>query len=154
MPNFELSVVIEPPFVGLVVEDWLRRAMEITLAVAGVSAPVDVGLVIAGDDTVHNLNLSYRGIDDTTDVLSFAFCEPQEGEPFVVPQDEILHLGEVIISYPQAEKQAQEQRHPLERELALLIAHGVLHLLGYDHVEPEAEQTMKAMENKVLDTIL
>ena len=154
MPQIELSVVIDPPFDSLVDEDWLRRVVEVTVSVVDVSQPVDIDLVITYDNTVKNLNLMYRNIDDTTDVLSFAFCEPQEVEPFVVPQDEMLHLGEVIISYPQAEKQAREQSHPLERELALLIAHGVLHLLGYDHEEPEAELVMKAMENKVLDTIL
>jgi probable rRNA maturation factor len=150
-----LSIQIEEPFVGLVAEDWLRLVVETALAAAGTSAPVDIGLVVAGDDTVRNLNRTYRAIDSTTDVLAFALAETGSdgGEHFVMPPDGALHLGEIIISYPQAERQAEEQHHPLKRELALLVAHGVLHLLGYDHEEPVAEQSMRAMEARVLDAI-
>lgn len=155
MLNCRLSIQIEEPFVGLVAEDWLRRAAELTLVAAGLSSPVELGLVIADDDTVRELNRSYRGVDDTTDVLAFALSQPgsDEGEHFIMPPDKTLHLGEIFISYRQAERQAEEQHHPLERELALLVIHGVLHLLGYEHERPEAEQRMRAMEAKVLDAI-
>ncbi len=156
MLNCRLSIQIEEPFVGLVAEDWLRRAAELTLVAAGLSSPVELGLVIADDDTVRELNRSYRGVDDTTDVLAFALSQPgsdEEGEHFIMPPDKTLHLGEIFISYRQAERQAEEQHHPLERELALLVIHGVLHLLGYEHERPEAEQRMRAMEAKVLDAI-
>ena len=155
MLDCQLSIRIEEPFVGLVAEDWLRRAAELTLVAAGLSSPVELGLVIADDDTVRELNRSYRGVDDTTDVLAFALSQPgsDEGEHFIMPPDKTLHLGEIFISYRQAERQAEEQHHPLERELALLVIHGVLHLLGYEHERPEAEQRMRAMEAKVLDAI-
>jgi probable rRNA maturation factor len=78
----------------------------------------------------------------------------QEPElPFVSPPDGIRHLGEVVISYPQAVKQAQEQGHGVTRELALLIVHGILHLLGYDHELPADEQKMRDKENKVLSIL-
>ncbi len=155
MLNYRLSIQIEEPFVGLVAEDWLRRAAELTLVAAGLSSPVELGLVIADDDTVRELNRSYRGVDDTTDVLAFALSQPgnEGGEHFIMPPDKTLHLGEIFISYRQAERQAEEQHHPLERELALLVIHGVLHLLGYEHERPEAEQRMRAMEAKVLDAM-
>lgn len=155
MPKPRISIRIEKPFVGLVDRRWLRHAAEITLTVAGVRSPMELGLVVAGDDTVHKLNRSYRNVDATTDVLAFALSQPDRNkvEPFVNPPDAIAHLGEVIISYPQAQRQAEEQRHPLKRELALLVAHGVLHLLGYDHEVPEDEQRMRAMEAKVLDLV-
>ena len=155
MLDCRLSIQIEEPFVGLVAEDWLRRAAELTLVAAGLSSPVELGLVIADDDTVRELNRSYRGVDDTTDVLAFALSQPgsDEGEHFIMPPDKTLHLGEIFISYRQAERQAEEQHHPLERELALLVIHGVLHLLGYEHERPEAEQRMRAMEAKVLDAM-
>ena len=155
MSDCNLSIRMEKPFRSLVARAWLRKAVEATLAAAGVSRLVDISLLIAGDETVHALNRDYRGVDRTTDVLAFAFSEPQgsQEQPFVMPPDGILHLGEVIISYEQAERQAGEQRHPLQQELALLVAHGVLHLLGYDHDEPEAEKAMKAMEATALAAI-
>lgn len=154
MLKIQLSIRIEKPFVGLVSKQWLRRAVKLTLAHTGISSPVELGLVIAGDETVHELNRTYRSVDRTTDVISFALSERSaKDEPFVTPPDDVIHLGEVILSYPQAKRQAHEQRHPLERELALLVAHGVLHLLGYDHELPEQAQRMRAMESQVLDAI-
>jgi len=154
MLKIQLSTRIEKPFVGLVSKQWLRRAVKLTLVHTGISSPVELGLVIAGDETVHELNRSYRSVDRTTDVIAFALSERgTKAEPFVMPPDDVIHLGEVIISYPQAKRQAEEQRHPLEKEMALLVAHGVLHLLGYDHELPEQEQRMRSMESKVLDAI-
>lgn len=154
MLKIQLSIRIEKPFVRLVSKVWLRQAVKLTLAHAGISSPVELGLVIANDDTVHELNRSYRNVDSTTDVLSFALSERgTKPELFITPPDDVIHLGEVIISYPQAERQAEEQRHPLEKELALLVAHGVLHLLGYDHELPEQAQRMRAMESQVMDAI-
>ena len=154
MLKIQLSIRIEKPFVGLVSKQWLRRAVKLTLANAGISLPVELGLVIAGDETVHELNRNYRSVDRTTDVIAFALSERGEkGEPFVTPPDSVIHLGEVIISYPQAKRQAEEQHHHLERELALLVAHGVLHLLGYDHELPEQAQKMRSVEAKILEAI-
>jgi len=84
---------------------------------------------------------------------------PVEGELetdfplFITPPDGVLHLGEVIIAYPQAVIQAEEHHHPVKREIAILIIHGVLHLLGYDHEEPEAERQMRAREAEILSGI-
>jgi len=151
----QLTIRIEKPFVKLVARVWLRQAAELALAVAGICHPVELGLVIAGDDTVHELNLKYRGVDDTTDVLAFALSQPpgSKAMPFITPPDNVVHLGEVIVSYPQANRQAEEQQHSVEQELALLVAHGVLHLLGYDHESSQDEQKMRAMERKVMETI-
>ena len=74
----------------------------------------------------------------------------ESGTHFTGPPDGINHLGEVVISYPQAMQQAQEQGHDVKQELAVLIVHGVLHLLGYDHELPDKEQKMKARENEIL----
>ena len=155
MPEYGISVQIESEFSGLVDEDWLRALAERTLVMAGVTGPVEMGLVIAGDETVRDLNRSYREVDDTTDVLAFGFLEPGSPEDgdFITPPDERLNLGEVIVSYTRAKRQAAEHNHPLEQELALLVAHGTLHLLGYDHADPEAGQRMQAMEARVVDSI-
>jgi probable rRNA maturation factor len=152
MSDCQVNIQIEAPFEGLIDEDWARNVVATTLAAAGIQAPTEIGLVIASDETVHDLNRQYRGIDETTDVLSFALCEEGDrgSESFVMPPDETLHLGEIIISYPRAKSQAEERRHALRRELALLITHGTLHLLGYDHIEPEGEQRMRSIEARVL----
>ena len=151
----QLTIRIEKPFVKLVARVWLRQAAERALAVAGIRHLVELGLVIAGDDTVHELNLKYRGVDDTTDVLAFALSQPPSSKamPFITPPDNVVHLGEIIVSYPQANRQAEEQQHSVEQELALLVAHGVLHLLGYDHESSQDEQKMRATERKVMETI-
>jgi rRNA maturation RNase YbeY len=73
--------------------------------------------------------------------------------PFVAPPDEIQHLGEVIISYPQAVIQAEEHQHSIKREIAILIIHGVLHLLGYEHDKPELEREMRVIEAEMLSYI-
>lgn len=155
MLDYCIGIRIESDYVGLVDEDWLRKLAESTLVMTGIKGPIEMSLVVAGDETVRELNRSYREVDATTDVLAFGFLEPgsPENKRFVTPPDTRLNLGEVIISYPQAERQAEEHNHPLDRELALLVAHGTLHLLGYDHANPEAEQRMQAMEAKVLDSI-
>jgi len=152
MAGFELSVDIDEPFRPHLDESWLRDVVAQTLAAEAVGSPAELSLVITGDERVHQLNKAYRGIDDTTDVLSFALLE-DTGVSFVRPPDGVLHLGEVVISYPRAVEQAEEHHHSVRRELALLLVHGVLHLLGHDHGEPEEERRMRAEEEKVLGAL-
>jgi len=102
---------------------------------------------------VQELNRRYRGVDETTDVLAFALAEQGDANAtptFVNPPDGMVHLGDIVISYPQAVRQAEENRQPLQRELALLVIHGALHLLGYDHSEPAEDCRMRAVESKLL----
>ena len=149
----EIGVQIDGGFQGCVEESWLRRVALQALVAEDVASSVELGLVIADEETVRRLNLDFRGQDESTDVLAFSLLpEPFEGEgvPFAAPPDGVLHLGEVIVSYPQAVRQAMEHQHPVEREVALLIIHGVLHLLGYDHDEPDQETRMRAREEKIL----
>ncbi len=155
MTKAQLSIQIDELFTSAVSESWVERAVELTLDAAGINSPVELSLVIIDDSAVHVLNRDYRGIDKTTDVIAFALTERADGydEDFVMPPDDIQHLGEVIISFPQANRQAEEHKHTIRRELTLLIAHGILHLLGYDHDNDNAEKEMKSLENIVLDSI-
>jgi probable rRNA maturation factor len=116
---------------------------------------VEMGLVIASQQRVKELNKTYRGKDEPTDVLAFAAREEDGADlpPFVQPPDGVLHLGEVIIGYPQAVKQAEEHMHSIKREIAILVIHGVLHLLGYEHDEPEPARKMAAREAEVLKIV-
>jgi probable rRNA maturation factor len=70
-----------------------------------------------------------------------------------MPPDGAVHLGEVIISYPQTFMQAEEHQHPVRKEMTILVIHGVLHLLGYDHDAPEAEERMRTREAEILRVI-
>jgi len=114
-----------------------------------------LSLLITDDATVRELNRTYRGKDKTTDVLSFALEADRRGDAagFVMPPGEIVHLGEVIVSYPKAAEQAAERNHAVEDELALLVVHGVLHLLGYDHDKPAREREMRSLEQRVLSAV-
>jgi len=153
--DFYLDIQIDESFVENITHELIERTVKSTLKITGICSIVDLGLVITDDATVHDLNIKYRNIDSTTDVLSFALTErvDTDDDEFILPPGDIVHLGEVIISYPQAERQAKGQGVSVEREMALLITHGVLHLLGYDHVIDEDEQRMKSVEHQVLDNM-
>ncbi|TET17161.1 MAG: rRNA maturation RNase YbeY [Dehalococcoidia bacterium] len=150
----EINVLIEEGFEGGLEVSWLRSLAEQVLVAQGVSSRAELGLVIAGQERVQQLNRSYLGRDEPTDVLAFSML-PAGGDlpPFVQPPDGVLHLGEVIISYPQALIQAEEHRHSIKREIAILIIHGVLHLLGYEDEKPELKHRMSAREREILSYI-
>ena len=144
-----LDAQVDPRFAAEVDLDQLRRVIERALAAEGRHAVVEISLVIADDATLRQLNVNYRGIDRPTDVLSFPLQAPEEipgpGQTFIGPPDEVLRLGDVVVSFQRAQEQAADYGHSLARELAYLTVHGVLHLLGYDH-EDEADR--RVMRNK------
>ena len=108
-----------------------------------------IGLHLVDDATIRALNAEHRGLDESTDVLSFPLHDPH-GMPFVVPADEAAHLGDVVVSLPRAVEQALEFGHSTDREVGYLVAHGVLHVLGYDH-ETEADRSrMRQREEEAL----
>lgn len=147
----EIEVSAEEKFRGLVDEGWVTGIAGHVLEAEGVAPPLEISIVFTDSETVQKLNRDYRGVDEPTDVLAF-YMLPRQGDDFsfVLPPDSITHLGEIIISYPQAVEQAKEQGHSVEQELALLIIHGILHLLGYDHEQPEEEAKMRAREKELL----
>ena len=153
--QMEINVLIDEGFEGYLEVDWLRGMVEQVLVAQDAGTRVEMGLVIANQERVQQLNRSYRGRDEPTDVLAFSTMEEIDAElpPFAQPPDGVLHLGEVIISYPQAVIQAEEHRHSVKREIAILIIHGVLHLLGYEHDKPELETQLKSREEEILSGI-
>ncbi len=121
----------------------LVLAAETTLNLASPVRNADVSIVIGNDALLKKLNHRFRGVDATTDVLSFASGE-------IDPDTRDEYLGDVIISQPRAEDQALTEGHPLADELQLLVVHGVLHLLGYDHLDPDDKKSMQAAQDKIL----
>jgi probable rRNA maturation factor len=103
-------------------------------------------VVLTDDEQLQQLNRDYLGIDSPTDVLSFPAAEtdPETGMPY---------LGDVLISVPRAESQARAAGHPLQSEVQLLVVHGVLHLLGFDHAQVEERARMWAAQDEVLTGI-
>ena len=162
MANRPIDLQVFPAFRALVSRQWLRRVATEALHAADPTGGRGISVVIADDSTLQQLNLTYRGYDEVTDVLSFspehsaddALPELQrrstEDLAFPAIDEEEEGLGEVVISYPQAVRQAPEHGQPLERELALLLVHGVLHLFGHDHVNAEEEATMREAEQRTL----
>ena len=239
--NRQIDVRVFSAFRDPVRAAWVRRVARAALAIADEGGDRTVSIVIADDDTLHDLNRRFRGLDEVTDVLSFgdsgeegsgyevpafagttepsaptpppdhphpnllpsrekgsegaggevpAFAGTTEGStptpllehphPNLLPSrekgsegaggevpasagttgvefpslpDEPASLGEVVLSYPLAIRQAGEHNVAVEDEAALLIVHGVLHLLGHDHAEPGEEAAMKALERAALDSL-
>ena len=158
MRDFRIDVQVFDEFKNVVSEGHVLEAVSAVLESESCDPHTQVSVVIADDDVVRELNLQHRGLDENTDVLSFSFTHEGEyyGEEdrsaretdidFVLPPTESndASLGEIIISYPETRRQAERDGHPVDRELTVLLVHGVLHLLRYDHEEPDDEAVMKA----------
>jgi probable rRNA maturation factor len=151
----QIGIHVEEEFRGVVDEDWLRRIAQTVLKAEGVDSPYEVSLVFTDSETVRQLNRDYRGVDEPTDVLAFYMLPQKEADSsFALPPDGVIRLGEVIVSYHQAVEQARKQGHSPEKELALLVIHGILHLLGYDHEEAKEEIKMRGRERELLERCL
>lgn len=110
------------------------------------SANGDITIVLTDDRQLHELNLDYLGVDAPTDVLSFPASETD-------PETGASYLGDIILSIPRATAQAEAAGHPVEAEAQLLVVHGTLHLLGYDHSTDEEKAVMWAEQAKVLERL-
>jgi probable rRNA maturation factor len=134
---------INDDYAQLVEPSLLENAAQTTLDQQRIPAEPDITIVIAGNKEIQALNKEYLDNDAPTDVLSF-------------PSDELdldtgnRYLGDIIISYPQAEAQAQSGGHALRAEIELLVVHGVLHLLGHDHAEEVQKAEMWTAQAEVL----
>lgn len=123
----------------------------------------EVNLLLVDNDTIHELNLEHRGIDRATDVLSFPMLDYKEAGDFSDIGDEQewnsnpdtgeILLGDIIISVPKALEQAEEYGHSPKREFAFLITHSMLHLFGYDHMEPEEAAIMENKQENILEVL-
>ncbi len=119
----------------------------------GLTDMTEVDITIVDDEEIHTLNRDYRNVDRPTDVLSFALDEGEEEEPELLDGPEEHLLGDIIISAETAQRQGEEFGHGLEREIVYLAVHGLLHLLGYDHMTDEDKKVMRAKEEEALREI-
>lgn len=137
---------IDQEYSQKVAEANLTRAAKVALEQSGQSPEADLTLVITGDDRLQQLNRKYLGVDAPTDVLSFpnGDVDPDTGLPY---------LGDILISFARAEAQARAGGHTIAEEIQLLVVHGVLHLLGHDHAEPNEKQRMWAAQGNILSAL-
>ena len=138
-------IAVDEEIVAAIESDRLEALADAVMDAEGLPLG-ELGVVVTDDETIRELNREYAGDDTPTDVLAFSL---REGEEFASP-DGVLRLGEVIISYPTARRQAADAGIPVEREIEHLLVHGVLHLLGYDHAEPQEEERMRSRERDLL----
>lgn len=143
-----INLIIADPFLDLIESQKLENAAVAALEHEGVSQSSDLSIVIDDDDQLRTLNKEFLGIDAPTDVLSFP-----SGEEVADPDTGELNLGDIIISYPRAAEQAQGAGYPTTNEMQLLVVHGVLHLLGHDHAEPEEKAKMWAAQQEILNSL-
>ncbi|MBP1736810.1 MAG: rRNA maturation RNase YbeY [Oscillospiraceae bacterium] len=139
-------------------EALLERVITEALNAEDMLLPCEINVLLTGDEGIREINLEQRGIDAPTDVLSFPMFELTPGEhpekPDADPATGLIPLGDMVISVERAAAQAAEFGHPLERELAYLTVHSILHLLGYDHMDEGAEKArMRVREEFILNTL-
>jgi probable rRNA maturation factor len=144
MINFQISKTLnEFPPAASVNKQLYEKAAQEAMQFTNLEPEAELTLVLTGDAQVHALNRQFREVDAPTDVLSFPVGD-------VDPETGRLYLGDVIISLPRAQAQAQAEGHSLEDELRLLVVHGVLHLLGYDHADEQEQAVMWAAQTEIL----
>ena len=136
----------------------IRRVIRTALAAEGVDFPCEVDVCVTSDEGIHQINREMRGVDRPTDVLSFPAFDLHPGE---LPGDEdadpatgLVPLGDMCLSLERVQAQAREYGHSNRRELAYLVVHSVLHLLGYDHLDegPQKAQ-MRAREDAIMEEL-
>ncbi len=126
-------------------EALIQKVLTKGAELQNVPADAEISVLICDGPVICELNKTYRGVDAPTDVLSFALNEGEDDVP-----EEAAELGDIIINLDRAEEQAYEYGHSREREVAYLAVHGFLHILGYDHYEPEEKADMRAAEEAIL----
>lgn len=134
-------------------EKRLHDGLNAVAHLHGLDDMTEVDITIVDDEEIHTLNREYRNVDRPTDVLSFALDEGEEDEPELIDGPEEHLLGDIIISAETAQRQGEEFGHGLEREIVYLAVHGLLHLLGYDHMTDEDKKIMRAKEEEALREI-
>ncbi len=132
-------------------EDKYLDLMKLTLNTLGLTFNPIVSVTIVNNKHIHRINHKYRDVDRPTDVISFAFLDGNNQRDKIFHSQELVPLGDIYISYEKAIEQAQEYRHPLEREMSFLFVHGLLHLLGYDHMTKEDEEVMFKLQEEILN---
>jgi probable rRNA maturation factor len=147
-----VTIEVDEPYAPQIDAAALEQLTTHVLHGESVAGPVEVSIWITDEDELHTLNRTYRNVDASTDVLSFG-ADDDADTPFVSAPDQPRYLGDLAISFPHALRQAEEYGHSLQRELSYLLTHGLLHLLGYDHEQPDDARLMRGREEALLGAL-
>lgn len=131
--------------------DLLNKLLQYAAEKEEVDASAELSVTFVTNERIQEINRDYRGKDSPTDVISFALEEEGEGEPAFIHDEGPRILGDIIISVDKAKEQAEDYGHTLEREMGFLSVHGLLHLLGYDHMTEEDEKIMFTRQEEILN---
>lgn len=144
-------------------EEVIKSVISKTLETENCPYETEVNVLLTGNEEIHEANKEFRGIDRPTDVLSFPMvdyefpsdfsCVDENPESYINPETDELLLGDIMISVDKVYEQANEYGHSREREFAFLIAHSMLHLLGYDHIDEEERKVMEEKQEAILDAL-
>ncbi len=143
-----------------IISSIIQKCVQATFAAEGITAPVEINVLITNDRGIHAINLASREVDKPTDVLSFPMFDlepgnpPRDWEEYLDPETGLCPLGDMCISLERAAAQAKEFGHSLKREVGYLTIHSMLHLLGYDHLdEGEMNRQMRGREEAIANSI-
>ena len=131
-------------------EEVYLSLAETTFSLLDIKTNYEVDVSLVDEETIHQINRDYRNVDRVTDVISFAFNDDDSDLGKIVGDDIPRLLGEIFICVPRALEQAKEIGNTPERELSFLFVHGLLHLLGYDHMTKEDEEVMFPLQERIL----
>lgn len=146
IPAHVINIEIDQVYLPTSIKPAIQRAASEALPFLAADQQIELTILICDDEYMQELNLTYRGQDKTTDVLSFE-------DRFEVPGSEMTYMGDIAISYPTALKQASRLGHALEAEISLLTVHGILHLFGHDHQDEAEKQEMWSIQAKIMESI-
>ena len=132
-------------------EETFNELISFTFSYLKLKCDPILSISLIDNDLIQQINRDYRNIDRVTDVISFAFIDSLENGKAKLKKKGIINLGEIYISIPRAIEQANEYQHSLNREICFLFIHGLLHLLGYDHMVEEDEKIMFALQDEILN---
>ena len=144
-------------------EEVIKNVVEKAIEIEGCPYETEINVLLTGNEEIHEANRNFRYIDRPTDVLSFPMVDynlpadfslvDESPECYLNPETDELLLGDIMISVDKVYEQAEEYGHSRKREFAFLIAHSMLHLLGYDHIEDEERMVMEAKQEAILETL-
>ncbi len=130
-----------------------NKIAEEAFALLDITTNYEIDVSLVDEETIHQINRDYRHVDRPTDVISFAFNDDKDPKDQINDPTILRMLGEILICLPVAQKQAKEIGNSELRELSFLFTHGLLHLLGYDHMKKEDEEIMFPLQDKILERV-
>ena len=146
---------------ALLLKRQIRKCILAALEEEGVDTPCEINVLVTDDASIRTINKAYRNIDKATDVLSFPMCDfetpgdfshlEETPEEYFDPDTGELLMGDIVISVDKVKEQAEKYGHSQTRELAFLVAHSMLHLSGYDHLEVVERIQMEDMQREILE---